>query len=138
MARLIGPAPPVIVGVDFAGVVDAVGAKIKSVKVGDRVVGGTNFARGQRGSYADTVVVREDQVCVLPDSVSFEVAGALPIVGVTAWMSVVDIGGIGKRGVATGRDPKTAPRALHPRRHRRCGPARGADPRGCKARTSSR
>lgn len=91
-ARLIGPPPPVAVGVDFAGVVDAVGAQIKNVKVGDAVVGGTDFSKGQRGSYADTVFVREPQVCVLPKGFDLDVAGALPVIGVTAWMSLVEIG----------------------------------------------
>ncbi|MBI3228241.1 MAG: NAD(P)-dependent alcohol dehydrogenase [Mycolicibacterium cosmeticum] len=93
-ARLLGPRPPVIVGVDFAGVVDAVGPGVRRVAVGDRVVGGTNFARRQHGSYADTVLVRQDQICRLPDSVDIAVAGALPIPGVTAWMAVVDLGRI--------------------------------------------
>src|SRR5207249_3913947 len=83
-----GPPPPVVVGVDFAGVVDAAGAGAERFEVGARVVGGTNFARGQRGSYADTVVVREDQLCRVPDGVDLEVAGSLPITGVTAWRSV--------------------------------------------------
>ncbi len=91
-ARLIGPPPPIAVGVDFAGVVDAVGRDIKGVKVGDAVVGGTDFSKGQRGSYADTVIVREAQVCVLPPGFDLDVAGALPVIGVTAWMSVVEIG----------------------------------------------
>jgi len=96
LARLIGPKPPVVVGVDFAGTVEAIGSAVSTIKVGDRVVGGTNFARGQRGSYADTVVVRDDQVCPLPDGFDLEIAGALPVTGVTAWMSVVDIGRIAK------------------------------------------
>jgi NADPH:quinone reductase-like Zn-dependent oxidoreductase len=91
-ARLLGPPPPVVVGVDFAGVVDAVGSKVTDVRVGDRVVGGTDFSRRQRGSYADTVFVRPDQVCPLPAELDFEVAGALPVAGVTAWMSVVELG----------------------------------------------
>lgn len=91
-ARLIGAPPPVVVGVDFTGVVDAVGPAVAGVAVGDRVVGGTDFSRRQRGSYADTVFVRPDQICPLPDSLDFETAGALPVAGVTAWMSVVDIG----------------------------------------------
>ncbi|HET9874473.1 MAG TPA: NAD(P)-dependent alcohol dehydrogenase [Mycobacterium sp.] len=92
-ARLLAPKPPVV-GVDFAGVVDAVGSAVTTVAVGDRVMGGTNFARGQRGSYADTVVVRADQLCPVPDSVDIAVAAALPVAGTTAWMAVVDLGRI--------------------------------------------
>lgn len=93
-ARIIGAPPPVVVGVDFAGVVDAIGPSITDLRVGDRVVGGTDFSRRQRGSYADTVFVRADQLCALPDAIDFETAGALPVAGVTAWMSVVDIAGV--------------------------------------------
>ena len=93
-ARLVrtfrGPRGPVVLGVDFAGVIEAVGAGVTDLAVGQRVVGGTNFARGQHGSYADTVVVRADQVCPIPDEVSFEVAGALPVAGVTAWMALTE------------------------------------------------
>jgi NADPH:quinone reductase-like Zn-dependent oxidoreductase len=91
-ARLLGPPPPVVVGVDFAGVVDAVGPGVADCQVGDRVAGGTSFARRQRGSYADTVFVRPDQVCALPAQLAFDVAGALPVAGVTAWISVVELG----------------------------------------------
>jgi NADPH:quinone reductase-like Zn-dependent oxidoreductase len=91
-ARLVGPPPPVVVGVDFAGVVEASGARVAGVRVGERVVGGTDFSRGQRGSYADTVLVRPDQLCPLPDGLDFEVAGALPVAGVTAWRSIVELG----------------------------------------------
>jgi len=108
-ARLVrvfrGPRGPVIIGVDFAGVIDAVGSKVGSgLAVGTRVVGGTNFARGQHGSYADTVVVRPDQVTPLPDNVSFDVAGALPVAGVTAWMSMHEFRRIepGRRALVLG------------------------------------
>jgi len=97
MARLLGPAPPIVFGVDFAGVVEAVGARVSGLAVGDRVTGSTNFARGQRGAYADTVVVRPDQVCALPAAVDFETGAALPIAGVTARIAVVEIGRVGAR-----------------------------------------
>jgi NADPH:quinone reductase-like Zn-dependent oxidoreductase len=101
-ARLIrtfrGPRGPIILGVDFAGVIEAIGADVTDLAVGQRVVGGTNFSRGQHGSYADTVVVRADQVCPLPDAVAFDVAGALPVAGVTAWMAVSEF-----RPVTAGR-----------------------------------
>ena len=91
-ARLVrpfrGPRGPVIVGVDFAGVIEAVGSKVTGLPVGTRVVGGTNFGRGQHGSYADTVVVRAEQVTPIPDSLAFDVAGALPVAGVTAWKAL--------------------------------------------------
>jgi NADPH:quinone reductase-like Zn-dependent oxidoreductase len=97
-----GPSGPVIVGVDFAGVVEAVGTKVNEVAVGTRVVGGTNFARGQHGSYADTVVVNADQVCALPDNVPFDVAGALPVAGVTAWRAVFEYRKVAKRVLVLG------------------------------------
>ncbi len=93
-ARLLrprrGPRGPIILGVDFAGVVEAIGAGVTDVAVGDRVVGGTNFARGQHGSYADTVVVAADQVCTLPAAVTFETASTLPVAAVTAWMALTE------------------------------------------------
>ncbi|MBI5495990.1 MAG: NAD(P)-dependent alcohol dehydrogenase [Deltaproteobacteria bacterium] len=91
-ARLVGPPPPVVVGVDFAGTVDAVGPAVTGVRVGDAVVGGTDFSRGQRGSTADTVRVRADQVCVLPPGFDLVTAAALPVAGVTAWTCVVELG----------------------------------------------
>lgn len=103
-ARLIGPPPPVVVGVDFSGVVEAVGEKVTTVKVGDAVTGGTDFSRGQRGSYADTVVVRPDQVCVLPPGFDLDVAACLPVAGVTAWMALTELSQVsrGKRVLVLG------------------------------------
>lgn len=102
-ARLLGPKPPVVIGVDFAGVVESVGPGVTRAAPGERVVGGTNFSRGQRGSYADTVLVREDQLCRIPDAVDIAVAAALPVSGVTAWMAVIDLGGIRKVAPAARR-----------------------------------
>ena len=96
-ARIVGPPLPFVPGVDFAGVVDAVGGQVTGLKLGDRVVGGTDFSRGQRGSYAERVTAREDQLCTVPDNVSLETAGALPVAGVTAWMSLVEIGKLAAR-----------------------------------------
>lgn len=95
-ARVLGPPPPVVVGVDFAGVVDAVGEGVSAFSPGDRVAGGTDFSRRQRGSYADTVVVRPDQICRVPDAVELEVAGALPVGGVTARKALLEAGRLGR------------------------------------------
>jgi NADPH:quinone reductase-like Zn-dependent oxidoreductase len=85
-----GPRGPIILGVDFAGVIEAVGSGVTDLAVGQRVVGGTNFARGQHGSYADIVCVDADQVYALPDSVPFDIASAVPVAGVTAWMALTE------------------------------------------------
>ena len=87
---LRGPRGPIILGVDFAGVIEAVGSNVGDLVVGQRVVGGTDFSRGQHGSYADTVVVDASQVCALPDNVSFDDASTLPVAGVTAWMALTE------------------------------------------------
>lgn len=85
-AQLLGPPPPVIVGIDFAGIVDAVGYDISKIKIGDAVVGGTDFSKNQHGSYADTVLVEPNQVAVLPKGFDLETAGGIPVAGVTAYM----------------------------------------------------
>lgn len=95
--RLIGPRGPVIPGVDFAGEVIERAPDVTALAVGDRVVGGTDFARGQRGSYASEVVVRPDQCATLPDAISFDDAACLPIPGVTARRALVEHGRIGAR-----------------------------------------
>ncbi|MBH0117893.1 NADP-dependent oxidoreductase [Salinibacterium sp. NG253] len=70
-------------GNDFAGVVDEVGAGVDGWTVGDEVLGGKGFS-GQ----ADYVVVPADKLVRKPDTLSWEQAGGLDIVGRTAWASV--------------------------------------------------
>jgi len=95
MQRILGPSGPLVIGIDFAGEVVEVGAKVTELDVGARVVGGTDFSRGQRGSYADEVIVRPDQCAVLPDSVTFEAAACLPVAAVTAGMALTEHAGSG-------------------------------------------
>ena len=101
--RIIGPSGPMVCGVDFAGEVTAVGAAVQDIKVGDRVVGGTDFSRRQYGSYATQVQVRPDQVAVLPENVDYAAAACLPVAGVTAQISLFNLGKL---------DQKPEPRAL--------------------------
>ncbi len=93
--RFVGPRGPLVVGVDFAGEVVEVGAKVTELTVGARVVGGTDFSRKQLGSYADEVVVRPDQCAVLPEGVGYEQAACLPVGAVTPWISLVEHAKIG-------------------------------------------
>jgi len=74
-------------GVDFAGVVEAVGSNVTRFKPGDEVFGGSN------GVFAEYVIVGDDGVMALkPANVSFEQAASAPIAAITALQSLRDLG----------------------------------------------
>ncbi|KIW19441.1 hypothetical protein PV08_00013 [Exophiala spinifera] len=80
---LYGRTPPVptVLGCDFAGVVEAVGAHVCSVKPGDRVAGmtmGGNTLRPQDGAFATYLVAPTHALLHLPDDMSFENGATLP------------------------------------------------------------
>ena len=77
------PKPPVVVGYEVAGVVEAVGAGVTSAQEGDRVVALTRF-----GGYADRVVVPATQVFRFPDELSDAEAAAVPVSYVTAALAL--------------------------------------------------
>jgi NADPH2:quinone reductase len=74
---------PFTPGVEGAGVVEAVGAGVDNVKVGDRVT----YA-SQIGGYAEERLIAADRVVKLPDSISFEQAAAVMLQGLTARMLI--------------------------------------------------
>ncbi len=73
------------IGVDFAGVVESVGAAVTRFKSGDAVFGGAS------GAFAEYVRLRETgSLALKPDNASFEQAAALPIAAITALQAVRD------------------------------------------------
>ena len=72
---------PFIPGVEGAGVVEAVGADVTGLKVGDRVA-----YSGPIGGYAEERLIPADKLVKLPDSISTEQAGAMLLQGMTAHM----------------------------------------------------
>ena len=72
-------AAPFTPGVEAAGVVDALGADVTGIAVGDRVAYGLTI-----GSYAEYALVSAGVVVPLPDGVSFEEGAAAMIQGMTA------------------------------------------------------
>jgi len=73
------PKPPMVVGYEVAGVVDAVGGGVTTIHPGDRVVALTRF-----GGYADVVSVPAPQVYRFPDRLSDAEAAAVPVTYLTA------------------------------------------------------
>jgi NADPH2:quinone reductase len=66
---------PYTPGADAAGVVEAVGAQVKAVVVGQRVY----FAASVSGAYAEQALCEESQVHPLPESVTFAQGAALGV-----------------------------------------------------------
>jgi NADPH:quinone reductase-like Zn-dependent oxidoreductase len=68
---------PAILGRDLAGEVVGLGDGVKARKIGDRVLGLVNHA------YAEYVLCKADDLALMPSSLSFEQAAALPLVVLT-------------------------------------------------------
>lgn len=107
---------PHIPGADGAGVISAVGPGVTEVAVGDRVVingtmscgkcdfclagkenmclNGGILGEDMNGTYAEYVVVPENNVLKLPDDITVEAAAAASLVFLTAWHSLITRGGL--------------------------------------------
>ena len=73
-------AMPLTLGMEGAGVVEAVGEGVTHLKAGDRAA----YCGGPPGSYSEARVMPADLVCQLPDAVSFETGAAMMLKGLTA------------------------------------------------------
>jgi NADPH:quinone reductase-like Zn-dependent oxidoreductase len=71
-------------GSDLAGVVEQVGDQVSGFAVGDEVIGFTD----ERASQAELVVIQAENATRRPAGVPWEVAGALFVVGTTAYAAV--------------------------------------------------
>lgn len=71
---------PTGLGLEAAGVVDAVGADVTRFKAGDRIA----YASGPIGAYSETHVVKAAQAVKLPDAIPYDIAAASLLKGMTA------------------------------------------------------
>jgi NADPH:quinone reductase-like Zn-dependent oxidoreductase len=102
---------PIVPCSDGAGTVEALGEGCRRLKVGDRVVvhffpgwiaGEPDMAKlatalggpGGDGALQQTLVIAEQALLRLPDSVSTQAAATLPCAALTAWSAVVEFGGL--------------------------------------------
>jgi len=78
---------PWILGLDFSGVVTAVGEKVTRFAVGDEVYGSPTHRRP--GCYAQQVAIDERQAARKPRNLTHHEAATIPLVGLTAWGALV-------------------------------------------------
>jgi NADPH2:quinone reductase len=78
------PAPPFTVGMDLAGVVDAVGPGV-AMHIGQRVAGGT-----KTGAFADYAICPASSLHPIPEAMSASQAAAYPAAYTTAYVSLVE------------------------------------------------
>ena len=74
------PQMPATLGMEAAGVVEAVGEGVVDLKPGDRVA----YAMGPIGAYADARTIRAELLVKLPDDIPSRTAAAMMLQGLTA------------------------------------------------------
>lgn len=76
---------PVVIGSDFAGMVDAVGTGVSEYAVGDRVFGAVSKSYLGDGSFAEYVTLPAAMgIAPLPEGIDFVTGGALGLAGAAA------------------------------------------------------
>ena len=83
---------PWILGSDFSGNVVSAGNKVKRFKEGDDVWGCTSNASA--GTYAEYVVINQDEVNFKPNNLTFEESASLPYVFLTTWSAIIRWAGL--------------------------------------------
>ena len=85
---------PLILGHDAAGIITRVGKNVRHFKVGDHV-----YARPSDfhiGTFAQYIAINENDVALKPENISMEEAASVPLVALTAWQALVEIGNLKK------------------------------------------
>ena len=81
----LSPDLPAILGMDFAGTVEAVGEGVDRLSVGDEVYGCAGGLADLPGTLAEYIAADADLVAVKSNKLSMREAAALPLVGITAY-----------------------------------------------------
>jgi len=86
----LAPSLPAILGMDVAGVVEAVGAGVTGFAVGDAVYGCAGGLLALPGAYAEKIVVDARLMAKAPSRIPLRDAAALPLVAITAYEGLFD------------------------------------------------
>lgn len=81
---------PAVLGLDMAGVVEAVGSGVTAFQPGDEVFGMVGGVGGLQGTLAEYICADAALLAPKPKTLSMPQAAALPLVAITAWEGLVD------------------------------------------------
>jgi len=81
----LSPAAPAVLGMDFAGTVEAVGEGVSHFAVGDEVYGCAGGLTHLPGSLAEYILADAKLIALKPKNLSMHEAAALPLVAITAY-----------------------------------------------------
>ncbi|HYJ70183.1 MAG TPA: NADP-dependent oxidoreductase [Nocardioidaceae bacterium] len=81
--------PPLVLGWDAAGVVEAVNDGVTLYQPGDEVLGMPRFP-AEAGCYAEYIVAPARHFVAKPAAMPYDEAAGLPLAGLTAWQALVD------------------------------------------------
>ncbi len=88
----ISPELPAVLGMDFAGTVEAIGDDVSTFSIGDEVYGCAGGLADLQGALAQYMVADAKLVAHKPKSISMKEAAAIPLVGITAYEGLVRAG----------------------------------------------
>ena len=88
----LSPETPAILGMDFAGTVEAVGDGVDEYTVGDEVYGCAGGLAGLPGTLAEYISADHNLIAHKPKNLSMRAAAALPLVGITAYEGLTRAG----------------------------------------------
>ena len=83
---------PLPLGTDVAGVIVATGKAVSNLKVGQHVYGVADMAKG--GSFAQYAIAQSGSLAHKPGALSAVEAASAPVVAMTAWQALHDLGRI--------------------------------------------
>lgn len=87
---------PAIPGWDVAGVVEERGHSARRFSVGDEVFAYARRPTIQHGTFAEYISIPESYLAKRPKEISMEAAGGIPLVGLTAYQSLFEVGDMKK------------------------------------------
>ena len=88
----LSPETPAILGMDFAGTIEAVGEGVVEYVVGDEVYGCAGGLADLPGTLAEYISADSNLIAKKPANLSMEEAAALPLVGITAYEGLMRAG----------------------------------------------